>query len=164
MKNNNFKIDLEILKKNLSCYICSNLLKNPILDSCGHSFCKNCISNNWQKNCPISNSIIKYQIPNLILRNFLSSLIFTCEICSEKLKAEKIIHHDLICKLKKNKKKSKIDIIKEILKFYENKSEFEKKIKSLEDKLKFEKFNSGKNIWKKKNNYQWVVKKDSPFK
>ena len=141
--------------------MCSNILKNPILDSCGHSFCKNCLSNNWQRKCPISNSIIKYQIPNLTLRSFLSCLILTCDYCSEKIKVEKIIHHDIICKLKKDEKKTKQNIINGVLKYYEDKSKLKEKVRFLEKKLWLEKISFGKKKWRKKDNYSWGIKENN---
>uniref|UniRef100_H3A8A7 Uncharacterized protein n=2 Tax=Latimeria chalumnae TaxID=7897 RepID=H3A8A7_LATCH len=36
------------LEEELNCSICLNIYKNPILLSCGHNFCKDCIENVWE--------------------------------------------------------------------------------------------------------------------
>lgn len=43
---------LEPMDDNLVCPICLDLLYNPICTICGHSFCKACLSEDFQK-CPL---------------------------------------------------------------------------------------------------------------
>ncbi|XP_048050909.1 tripartite motif containing 35-1 [Megalobrama amblycephala] len=65
------------LEADLSCPVCTELFINPVLLSCGHSFCRQCINDHWtssrSRNCPVCRQVSPQQpVSNLSLRN-------TCE-------------------------------------------------------------------------------------
>ena len=76
-----FKAEPEILE-NFICPINFGILKNPIMDECGHSFCKNCIEK--KKECPISSK--KIEISNLIKNSLISKMVNNLEIFCYKKK------------------------------------------------------------------------------
>ncbi|XP_078075178.1 uncharacterized protein LOC144497611 [Mustelus asterias] len=45
------------MEDNLSCAVCHDLYKDPVLLDCGHSFCRSCITQYWEKtdtaSCPV---------------------------------------------------------------------------------------------------------------
>ncbi|KAM6977901.1 E3 ubiquitin-protein ligase TRIM35-like [Aplochiton taeniatus] len=45
-------------EEDLSCPVCCNIFKHPVVLSCSHSFCKACLQENWKENkekrCPTS--------------------------------------------------------------------------------------------------------------
>ncbi|XDV16699.1 hypothetical protein PO909_016294, partial [Leuciscus waleckii] len=60
-----------------SCPVCTELFTDPVLLSCGHSFCRQCINDHWtssrSRNCPVCRQLSPQQpVSNLSLRN-------TCE-------------------------------------------------------------------------------------
>ena len=68
------EFDINGLKlKELECPICLDIFKNPLIDNCGHTFCKKCIEKFLlnDKNCPFSKNLIKNLFPNLILKNLI---------------------------------------------------------------------------------------------
>ncbi|XP_013996821.2 E3 ubiquitin-protein ligase TRIM35 [Salmo salar] len=44
-------------EEDLSCPVCCDIFKDPVLVSCGHSFCKTCLRGNWKQResweCPV---------------------------------------------------------------------------------------------------------------
>lgn len=49
------------LEGNLSCSVCFEIFKDPVVLHCGHSFCKACLEKYWDqkpvKNCPLCREI-----------------------------------------------------------------------------------------------------------
>uniref|UniRef100_A0A8C6WIF7 Uncharacterized protein n=1 Tax=Neogobius melanostomus TaxID=47308 RepID=A0A8C6WIF7_9GOBI len=103
-----------IREQDLTCSICCELFRDPVVLSCSHSFCKVCLENWWKdkplKTCPVCKSNIYMDPPlNLSLRNLVET--FTeerrqtspspaqpeCSLHSEKLRLFCEDHQDLIC-------------------------------------------------------------------
>uniref|UniRef100_A0A8C1IA46 Uncharacterized protein n=1 Tax=Cyprinus carpio TaxID=7962 RepID=A0A8C1IA46_CYPCA len=88
----------------LSCPVCCEIFKDPVLLSCSHSFCKECLQQFWRtkktQECPVCRRRSSKQEPprNLALKNLCDSLIKErnerrssgseeiCSLHSEKLK------------------------------------------------------------------------------
>ena len=139
---------LEMLKKDLKCSICLEIFVNPIMDKCGHSFCKKCIYSHLENNelslCPLSNKKICEEdfIESFVINSLLEKFDFSCELCNKIISRsdkKKIVKHKKICKrVQELKNKTKDELIKKIIDLEENekldKEEFE------EEKFKIEKF------------------------
>ncbi|XP_034559056.1 nuclear factor 7, brain-like [Notolabrus celidotus] len=100
------------LEKDLSCPVCHDIFKDPVLLSCCHSFCKDCLQSWWRekedKECPVckkrhSNEILP---PNFALKNLCESFLQErgqrssedlCSLHSEKLKLFCLDHQQPVC-------------------------------------------------------------------
>ncbi|KAJ8273486.1 hypothetical protein GJAV_G00102130 [Gymnothorax javanicus] len=93
-----------LLEEELSCPVCTEIFRDPVLLSCSHSFCKACIQQYWEHKgspvCPVCKRRSSKEIlpPNLSLRNACEAFLkersqratagseVLCTLHSEKLK------------------------------------------------------------------------------
>nr|XP_014339493.1 PREDICTED: E3 ubiquitin-protein ligase TRIM39-like [Latimeria chalumnae] len=67
------------LEDHITCSICQELLKDPVITKCGHDFCRECVCDYWKgkasQSCPIcwANSAIPDLITNHTLRNIVDT-------------------------------------------------------------------------------------------
>ncbi|KAK7938419.1 hypothetical protein WMY93_001745 [Mugilogobius chulae] len=99
------------LEEDLTCSICYDLFKDPVLLSCSHSFCKVCLENWWKdkpiKTCPFCKKLSSHDPSlNLVLKNLVQT--FTeqrdqaaaeplCSLHSEKLRLFCLDHRQPVC-------------------------------------------------------------------
>uniref|UniRef100_A0A3B5QKV0 RING-type domain-containing protein n=1 Tax=Xiphophorus maculatus TaxID=8083 RepID=A0A3B5QKV0_XIPMA len=73
----------------LFCFICSDLLKDPVTIPCGHSYCTNCIKDHWDgedqsgtHTCPQKEFIPRpVLVKNIMLAELLASKKRKSELC-----------------------------------------------------------------------------------
>lgn len=117
---------MEEILENLKCSICLGIINNPITLSCGHSFCKSCItvhslSNDIEK-CPLDNKeIIIHFNTNIILKNLI-------DIYSKNklIKLEENNQFDKCILYDNNLTKNKISKIESLIEFYKINNNFDK--------------------------------------
>ncbi|XP_027881691.1 nuclear factor 7, brain-like isoform X2 [Xiphophorus couchianus] len=100
------------LEEDLCCPVCQDLFKDPVVLSCSHSFCKECLKNWWtekpSRECPVCKTIsfIKDPPRNLVLKNLCESFLQQreqrasedlCSLHSEKLKLFCLDHQQPVC-------------------------------------------------------------------
>ncbi|XP_059181373.1 E3 ubiquitin-protein ligase TRIM35-like [Centropristis striata] len=100
------------LEEDFCCSVCHGIFKDPVVLSCSHSFCKNCLQSWWTgkptKECPICNRRSSKGDPpcNLVLKNLCESFIqerdqraseALCSLHSEKLKLFCLDHQQPVC-------------------------------------------------------------------
>ncbi|XP_045893835.1 E3 ubiquitin-protein ligase TRIM39-like [Micropterus dolomieu] len=60
------------------CSICLDVFTDPVSTSCGHNFCKNCITEHWKTNaqyqCPMCNEVFNTR-PKLRVNTFISEMV-----------------------------------------------------------------------------------------
>ena len=133
-------MEKDSLSNDLKCPICLDLFFNPIIDSCGHTFCSDCLKKHLKNNtiCPISKFEISNinLIKNLSIKNFIDNLSLKCENCKKDYIFSKKEDHLIECELYKQfQNQEKVDLI----------LPYKKKIKKLEKKIKELEVNS-KNV------------------
>uniref|UniRef100_A0A096LVB6 Tripartite motif containing 35-12 n=1 Tax=Poecilia formosa TaxID=48698 RepID=A0A096LVB6_POEFO len=99
-------------EEDLCCPICQDVFNNPVIVSCSHSFCKECLENWWKekslKQCPICKKKSSKDDPplNLVLKNLCESFLQQrnqtaseglCSLHSEKLKLFCLDHQQPVC-------------------------------------------------------------------
>ncbi|XP_067108287.1 E3 ubiquitin-protein ligase TRIM39-like [Osmerus mordax] len=157
-------------EENLSCPVCSDVFKNPVLLSCSHSFCKACLQEHWmekkERDCPICRSkSSKDSFPlNLALKNLCESLSqerrqsasagseVLCSLHSEKLKLYCLDDKQPVCVVCQTSRKHKThDCCPIDEAAQDHKEELQPALKSLQEKLKI--FNKVKQICDKTANH-----------
>ncbi|KAM4741460.1 zinc-binding protein A33-like [Anableps anableps] len=99
-------------EEDLRCPVCQDVFKDPVLLSCSHSFCKECLKHWWRqkpaRECPVCKTISFTQDPprNLVLKNLCESFLEQrdqraseglCSLHSEKLKLFCLDHQQPVC-------------------------------------------------------------------
>ncbi|XP_060938089.1 E3 ubiquitin-protein ligase TRIM35-like [Limanda limanda] len=100
------------LEEDLCCSICHDVFRDPVLLSCSHSFCKDCLKSWWKdkevKECPLcKRRSSKSQPPcNLVLKNLCETFLqerdqssspALCSLHSEKLRLFCLDHQQPVC-------------------------------------------------------------------
>ncbi|XP_059190335.1 zinc-binding protein A33 [Centropristis striata] len=99
------------LEDDLCCSVCHEIFKEPVILSCTHSFCRECLQNWWKekqaRECPVCKSTSKAKPPlNLALKNLCESFLQErdqrpseplCSLHSEKLKLFCVDHQQPVC-------------------------------------------------------------------
>ncbi|XP_006631732.1 zinc-binding protein A33-like isoform X1 [Lepisosteus oculatus] len=103
-----------LLEENITCSVCKDIYKDPIVLTCSHSFCKNCMEKYWElkgsQECPLCREFIKTQPhASLCLRNLCEAFTkersqkpptgseVLCSLHSEKLKLVCMDDEEPIC-------------------------------------------------------------------
>ncbi|XP_073697590.1 tripartite motif containing 35-1 [Garra rufa] len=77
------------LEADLSCPVCTDVFRDPVLLGCGHSFCRQCINDYWTsssyRNCPVCRQAsLQQPVSNLSLRNTCESYLSEKNILKER--------------------------------------------------------------------------------
>uniref|UniRef100_A0A8C6SMB1 Zinc-binding protein A33-like n=1 Tax=Neogobius melanostomus TaxID=47308 RepID=A0A8C6SMB1_9GOBI len=150
------------LEQDLSCPICCELFRDPVVLTCSHSFCKVCLENWWEdkplKTCPVCKRRSSKNHPpmNLALKNLVET--FTeekgqtapaaeqtspspqqpeCSLHSEKLRLFCLDHQELICLVCRDSRTHKDHRFSPIEEAASDlREQLRRNIKPLQDKLK----------------------------
>ncbi|XP_073691485.1 E3 ubiquitin-protein ligase TRIM35-like [Garra rufa] len=146
-----------------SCPVCQEIFKNPVVLSCSHSVCKECLQQFWRtkktQECPVCRRRSSKQHPpcNLVLKNLCESFLKErnerrssgseeiCSLHSEKLKLFCLEDKQPVCVVCINSQKHdnhKFRPISEVVSSY--KEELNTALKSLQEKLKHNENMKGK--------------------
>ncbi|XP_008406574.1 tripartite motif-containing protein 35-like [Poecilia reticulata] len=97
------------LEEDLCCSVCKEVFKDPVVLSCSHSFCKECLKSWWRekpaRECPVCKRRSSRSDPplNLVLKNLCESFLQQrvsedlCSLHSEKLKLFCLDHQQPVC-------------------------------------------------------------------
>ncbi|KAM7005473.1 nuclear factor 7, ovary-like [Tautogolabrus adspersus] len=100
------------LEEDLNCPVCLDIFKDPVILTCCHSFCRECVQDCWKekknKECPVCNRRHSRDIipPNFTLKNVCESFVQErdqrasedlCSLHSEKLKLFCLDHQEPVC-------------------------------------------------------------------
>lgn len=96
--------------KELSCPVCQDFYKDPVLLPCSHSFCNVCVQEWWatkqMRECPVCKTLSSTNTPpprNLVLKNLCEAFLLevesgvVCRMHTEKLKLYCLDHRTPIC-------------------------------------------------------------------
>ncbi|KAM8750178.1 nuclear factor 7, brain-like [Acanthopagrus schlegelii] len=100
------------LEEDLCCPVCHDVFREPVVLSCSHSFCKDCLQSCWTerrtRECPVCKrrSSKDHPLPNLVLKNLCETFLQDrdqrasedlCSRHSEKLKLFCLDHQQPVC-------------------------------------------------------------------
>lgn len=140
------------LEEDLCCPVCYDIFRDPVILSCSHSFCKDCLRRWWRDRpthkCPVCKRRSSKEKPplNLVLRNLCESVLqrreqgaseALCSLHSEKLKLFCLDHQQaacLVCRDSENHINHRFRPMDEAAR--EHKKELQQILKPLQDKLK----------------------------
>ncbi|XP_073727676.1 E3 ubiquitin-protein ligase TRIM39-like isoform X1 [Misgurnus anguillicaudatus] len=141
-------------EEDLSCPVCCDIFTNPVVLSCSHSICKDCIQRFWEskgsKDCPVCRRKSTMDPPvNLILKNLCETFLqersqrssSVCHLHNEKLKLFCLDDQQpvcLVCRDSRTHNNHKFCPVNEAV--IDNKEKLKTELKPLQEKLRiFEK-------------------------
>ncbi|XP_035276331.1 zinc-binding protein A33-like [Anguilla anguilla] len=144
-----------LLEEELSCPVCSEIFRDPVVLSCSHSFCKACLQQYWEQKgsweCPVCRRRSSRELPplNLSLRNTCEAFLkersqrakagseVLCSLHSEKLKLFCLVDQIPVCVICQTSRKHANH---ELLPVQEAAEDYKEKIRTalapLQEKLK----------------------------
>ncbi|KAM6947419.1 zinc-binding protein A33-like [Lycodopsis pacificus] len=139
-------------EEDLCCSVCHEVFRDPVVLSCSHSFCKDCLKSWWREKptqeCPVCKRRSSKERPpcNLVLKNLCESFLLErdqraseplCSLHSEKLKLFCLDHQQPVCLVCRESKTHNNHRFKPINEAAEDlKEEIQKSLKPLKEKLK----------------------------
>ncbi|XP_044204484.1 nuclear factor 7, brain-like [Thunnus albacares] len=139
-------------EEDLCCPVCHDVFRDPVVLSCSHSFCKDCLKSWWRekqtRECPVCKRRSSKEEPlcNLVLKNLCESFLqdrdqraseALCSLHSEKLKLFCLDHQQpvcLVCRDSEQHTNHRFRPISEAAR--QHKKELEETLMSLKEKLK----------------------------
>ncbi|KAM3843364.1 E3 ubiquitin-protein ligase TRIM39-like [Diretmus argenteus] len=142
-------------EEDLSCSVCHDIFKDPVLLSCSHSFCKACLQKWWTEKlrheCPVCRKTSSRSKPigNLVLKNLCETFLLErdqrasaesellCSLHTEKLKLFCLDHQQpvcVVCRDSENHTNHRFRPMDEAAR--DHKEELQKSLEPLEEKLK----------------------------
>ncbi|XP_059185955.1 nuclear factor 7, brain-like [Centropristis striata] len=142
-------------EEDLSCPVCRDIFKNPVVLSCSHSFCKDCLRNWWSEKqlqeCPVCKRRSSRNEPpcNLVLKKLCEAFSLkrdqraaaesepVCSLHSEKLKVFCMNHQQPVCLVCLHSQTHAGHKFRPITEVAQNhRKELQKSLKPLQEKLK----------------------------
>ncbi|XP_039653260.1 nuclear factor 7, ovary-like isoform X2 [Perca fluviatilis] len=137
-------------EKDLCCPVCHDVFRDPVVLSCSHSFCKDCLKSWWTEKptqeCPVCKKRSLYEPPcNLVLKNLCESFLLErdqrasealCSLHSEKLKLFCLDHQQPVCVVCRDSEKHSSHRFRTIGKAARRKKKLQETLESLKEKLK----------------------------
>ncbi|XP_068578169.1 nuclear factor 7, ovary-like [Cebidichthys violaceus] len=139
-------------EKDLCCPVCYDIFKDPVILSCGHSLCKDCLKKWWSEKqiqeCPYCKRRSSKSDPprNLDLKNLCETFLLKrdqraseslCSLHSEKLRLFCLDHQEPVCLVCRDSKTHNNHRFRPIDEAAEDlKEEIQKSLKPLKEKLK----------------------------
>ncbi|XP_038552818.1 nuclear factor 7, brain-like [Micropterus salmoides] len=140
------------LEDELCCPVCQDVFRDPVLLSCSHSFCKNCLSSWWRqkqaRECPVCKRISSRNKPhcNRVLKNLCEAFLLErdqrasealCSLHSEKLKLFCLDHQQPVCLICRDSEKHSNHRFRPIDEAArQHKKELQETLEPLKEKLK----------------------------
>ncbi|XP_051250683.1 nuclear factor 7, ovary-like [Dicentrarchus labrax] len=140
------------LEEDFCCPVCHEVFRDPVVLSCSHSFCKDCLKSWWKekitRECPVCKRRSSRSEPplNLTLKNLCESFLqerdqrsseALCSLHSEKLKLFCLDHQQPVCLVCRDSKKHTNHRFRPIDEAaQDHKEELQKSLEPLKEKLK----------------------------
>lgn len=75
----------ETPNKMLCCPLCGKVFKDPVICSCGHTFCKRCVESRTDETCPLDKRQVTVIVANIALSEQIGELYIHCKYgCKQK--------------------------------------------------------------------------------
>uniref|UniRef100_A0A8D0A005 Tripartite motif containing 35 n=1 Tax=Sander lucioperca TaxID=283035 RepID=A0A8D0A005_SANLU len=138
-------------EEDLCCPVCHDVFRDPVVLSCSHSFCKDCLQSWWTEKptqeCPVCKKRSLYEPPcNLVLKNLCESFLLErdqrtsetlCSLHSEKLKLFCLDHQQPVCVVCRDSEKHSNHRFRPIDEAArQHKKKLQETLESLKEKLK----------------------------
>ncbi|KAM4587961.1 nuclear factor 7, brain-like [Odontesthes bonariensis] len=141
-------------EEDLCCSVCHDIYRYPVVLSCSHSFCRDCLRSWWKEKptqrCPVCREIsVTEPLCNLVLKNLCESFVqdrdhraseALCSLHSEKLKLFCLDHQQPVCIICRDSEKHSNHRFRPIDEAaQQHKKELQKSLEPLKKKLKLQK-------------------------
>ncbi|XP_031172060.1 nuclear factor 7, ovary-like [Sander lucioperca] len=137
-------------EKDLCCPVCHDVFRDPVVLSCSHSFCRDCLQSWWTEKptqeCPVCKKRSLYEPPcNLALKNLCESFLqqrdqraseTLCSLHSEKLKLFCLDHQQPVCVVCRDSEKHSSHRFRPIDEAAKRKKKLQETLEPLKEKLK----------------------------
>ncbi|KAH3863915.1 hypothetical protein DPMN_026921, partial [Dreissena polymorpha] len=70
---------VELPNKKLLCRLCGKVYKDPVIVTCGHTYCRRCVNHKGDETCPVDGHMLGVVVANIAVSEQIGDMLIHCK-------------------------------------------------------------------------------------